>query len=189
MPSSAPKFVVLGAGVVGLTTALELNQTFPSSTIVVVAKYLPGSTSATEYTSPWAGANWSSFGTKSTRIADYDRATFLKFKQIAEQSPESGLVEMPCRTFYDNEESAKETWYAELVGGVKPIPEEELPPGAIVGIEVMTFMINTIVYLSWSVNDSTSNRNNADSSYIGSNLNSSPPMSNSNAANTITSTT
>jgi len=35
-------FVVLGAGVVGLSTALTLRETFPDARITVVAKHFPG---------------------------------------------------------------------------------------------------------------------------------------------------
>lgn len=57
--SKAPDYVILGAGVVGLTTALELKDRYPESEVVIVAKFVPGDRSI-EYTSPWAGANWMS---------------------------------------------------------------------------------------------------------------------------------
>lgn len=52
-------YVVLGAGVIGLTTALELKDRYPESKVIVVAKFMPGEKSI-EYASPWAGANWMS---------------------------------------------------------------------------------------------------------------------------------
>lgn len=55
----SPDYVILGAGVVGLTTAWELKDRFPDASITIVAKFLPGDRTV-EYCSPWAGANWCS---------------------------------------------------------------------------------------------------------------------------------
>ncbi|KAL2428989.1 D-amino-acid oxidase [Exophiala dermatitidis] len=149
--SSTPvDFVVLGAGVAGLTTAVELHRAFPSATIVVVAKYMPGYTSATEYTSPWAGANWHSFEKEPNQFGEYDRVTYSRFIEIAAQSPESGIEPLPLRVLYDTDETRRKgLWYAEHIGGVKEVPKNELPPGAVFGLDMASFMINTTVYLSW----------------------------------------
>ena len=50
--------VIIGAGVIGLTTALLLAEDDKNYSITVVAKHMPGD-SDIEYASPWAGANWS----------------------------------------------------------------------------------------------------------------------------------
>jgi D-amino-acid oxidase len=72
---------VLGAGVVGLTSALVLAHAYPSATITVVAKYFPGDRSI-EYTSPWAGANWSSMAHDNGPLEKYDEVTFKIFGQL-----------------------------------------------------------------------------------------------------------
>lgn len=46
--------VVIGAGVIGLTSALLLAK--EGNTVTVVGKHMPGDSDA-EYASPWAGAN------------------------------------------------------------------------------------------------------------------------------------
>lgn len=76
-------FVVLGAGVVGLSTALELRDAFPRAEIVVVAKHFPGDRSV-EYASPWAGANWCSMATDNGALEGYDRVTFERFGGMLE---------------------------------------------------------------------------------------------------------
>ena len=38
MPSD---YIILGAGVIGLTTALELRSRYPDSTITIIARFLP----------------------------------------------------------------------------------------------------------------------------------------------------
>ncbi|KAG9520260.1 putative D-amino acid oxidase, partial [Aureobasidium melanogenum] len=80
-------YIILGAGVIGLTTALELHSRYPHSTITIVARFLPGDRDAT-YTSPWAGANWLSVATDNGRQESWDRITYLKFQQLATRTLE-----------------------------------------------------------------------------------------------------
>lgn len=54
---SAPKIHVVGAGVVGLTTALVLQ--IKGYDVTILANHFPGDKSP-DYTSPWAGARWKS---------------------------------------------------------------------------------------------------------------------------------
>lgn len=56
------RVVVLGAGVVGLTTAIALLES--GFHVTIVAEHLPGSFHP-DYTSPWAGAIWRSFSDES----------------------------------------------------------------------------------------------------------------------------
>ncbi|KAH0148834.1 putative D-amino acid oxidase, partial [Aureobasidium melanogenum] len=77
-------YIILGAGVIGLTTALELHSHYPHSTITIVARFLPGDRHAT-YTSPWAGANWLSVATDNGRQESWDSITYLRFQQLAKR--------------------------------------------------------------------------------------------------------
>lgn len=72
---------VLGAGVIGLTSALVLANAYPDAKITVIAKHFPGDRSI-EYTSPWAGANWSSMAHDNGRLEKYDEVTFNRFGQL-----------------------------------------------------------------------------------------------------------
>jgi D-amino-acid oxidase len=72
---------ILGAGVIGLTSSIVLAHTYPSATITVVAKHFPGDRSI-EYTSPWAGANWSSMAHDNGPLEKLDEATFKKFGKL-----------------------------------------------------------------------------------------------------------
>ena len=56
MPATpSAHYVVLGAGIVGLATALELHDKHPSAKITIVAEFLPGDDSP-DYCSIWASA-------------------------------------------------------------------------------------------------------------------------------------
>ena len=45
--------VILGAGVIGLSTAYEFLQAYPGASCTIVAEILPGDTPTPEYASHW----------------------------------------------------------------------------------------------------------------------------------------
>lgn len=149
-------YIILGAGVIGLTTALELRSRYPRSTITIIARFLPGDRDAT-YTSPWAGANWLSVATDNGRQESWDRITYLKFKELALRTAEVGVYDMPITAIYDSvieeagvlSQGTGKIWYDELVGGVRMLEGSELPEGAKFGCDLETFVVDTQVYLPW----------------------------------------
>ena len=158
--SSQPHFLVLGAGVIGLTTALTLHTVYPASTITIVAKHFPGDRSI-EYTSPWAGANWCSMASDNGPLEHYDRVTFQKFAEMVDREgmgEEIGIGRMGMWGVFDakieetgilSQETGK-VWYEGLVGGLRSLGKGELPKGAVFGVDFgSTFRINTQVYLGW----------------------------------------
>ncbi|KAG9590657.1 putative D-amino acid oxidase, partial [Aureobasidium melanogenum] len=153
MPSD---YIILGAGVIGLTTALELRSRYPDSTITIIARFLPGDRDAT-YTSPWAGANWLSVATDNGRQESWDRITYLKFQHLAKRFAEVGVYDMPITAIYDSvieeagvlSQGTNKIWYEELVGGVRMLERDELPQGAKFGCDLKTFVVDTQVYLPW----------------------------------------
>jgi D-amino-acid oxidase len=80
---ASQEIVVLGAGVIGLTSSLVLAHTYPSAKIAVVAKHFPGDRSI-DYASPWAGANWSSMAHDNGPLESYDRTTYHRFGQLVD---------------------------------------------------------------------------------------------------------
>jgi D-amino-acid oxidase len=157
-----PYFLILGAGVIGLTTALTLRRAYPAATITMVAKHFPGDRSI-DYASPWAGANWCSMASDNGRLEHYDRATFRKFTDMVDKQKmgeEIGLGRMGMWGIFDADiedtgilsQGTGKVWYEELVGGLRKLGEEELPKDAVFGVEFgSTFRINTQIYLGWWV--------------------------------------
>ncbi|KAM0326955.1 hypothetical protein ACHAQA_006076 [Verticillium albo-atrum] len=152
-----PHFVVLGAGVIGLSTALTLRARHPAARITIVAEYFPGDYHI-DYCSPWAGGNWCSAATDNGLLESFDRATFERFAAIARATPEAGVQRSPLRMIFDQEiedaqilsQGTGKLWYDELVGGVVPLPAEELPAKAAFGLDApSTFVLNTQIYLQW----------------------------------------
>ncbi|KAG7107283.1 D-amino-acid oxidase like protein [Verticillium longisporum] len=150
-------FVVLGAGVIGLTTALTLRARHPSARITILAADFPGDYNI-DYCSPWAGGNWCSAATDNGLLESFDRVTYERFAAIARQSPEAGIQWSPLRMIFDQKiedaailsEGTGKLWYDELVGGVKAVAQGALPARAAFGLDVpRTFVINTQIYLQW----------------------------------------
>ncbi|CZS96709.1 hypothetical protein WAI453_010120 [Rhynchosporium graminicola] len=156
---SDPTYIILGAGVVGLTTALELHSRHPTSSILILATHLPGDRDI-NYTSPWAGANWLSGATDNGRMESWDEITYRKFEKLAENVKEAGVQRMDIRAFYDSEiEKAGilsvgtgKVWYEKLTG-LRWLEQEELRGGAVFGYECQTFVVNVQVYLPWLQNE------------------------------------
>jgi hypothetical protein len=154
--SKAATHVILGAGVVGLTTALELKARLPAARIAVLARDLPGDSPPT-YSSAWAGGNWLSCAVDNGPEEERDLVTYRKFERLARESPECGIKPMNLRTYYDNvvdevdvlSEGTGKIWYDELVGGIKYLPKDKLPEGAVFGFDAQTFILDSQKYLPW----------------------------------------
>ena len=155
---NSASFLIIGGGVIGLTTALELRSRHPTSKITIAAKYLPGD-SAPEYTSAWGGANWFPASRDNGRQQDWDTITYKKFRQISKTNPESGIEPMQIRFHYEKpiEEvgiltpATGKLWFENLVGGLEKIEERDLPEGTVFGFEMASFVINVQMYLPWFV--------------------------------------
>lgn len=158
MPKS---YVILGAGVVGLTTALELRERQPECEIIIVAKHLPGDRHP-EYASPWAGANWLSGATDNGRQEEWDRTTYMRLQDLSARPQQTGVRSMPINAFFDSRiedagvlsEGTNKIWYSSL-GNLRNLPKAVLPAGAEFGYELDTFVIDTQRYLPWYVDMST----------------------------------
>lgn len=160
---SSPSFTVLGAGVIGLSTALTLHHKFPSANIIILAKHFPGDYDIA-YCSPWAGANWCSSANDNGLLESFDKVTLHKFSHIAREHPEAGIAHSALRMIFDQEREnagilSRDTgkiWYDGLVGGLVDLAAQTLPEGAVFGVDVpRTFVINTQVYLQWFVYQSS----------------------------------
>ncbi|EMD59743.1 hypothetical protein COCSADRAFT_100696 [Bipolaris sorokiniana ND90Pr] len=178
-PQESPHILILGAGVIGLTTSLVLSHTYPTAKVTVAAKHFPGDRSI-DYTSPWAGANWSSMATDNGPLEKYDEVTFRRFGELIDGKPvfgcqvstpgevkniaggdggnETGLGRMGMWAVFDTpieeagilSQGTGRVWYDELVGGLKKLEKKDLPKDAVFGVEIpQTFRINTQVYLQW----------------------------------------
>lgn len=151
-----PDYIVLGAGVIGLTTALELSSRYPNASIIILAKHLPGDSNIS-YTSPWAGANWLSTATDNGRQEEWDAVTYRKFSHLAKRGNETGVRGLKIRASFDSvreeagifSEGTGKVWYEELVGGLRWLEETDRAEGSKCGFECASFVVDVQVYLPW----------------------------------------
>lgn len=149
--------VVVGAGVVGLTTALELKRANPQFDITVAANYLPGDDHIS-YTSPYAGANWHSFASRDNkRLQELDKVGYYEFQRLADV-PGSGVWKKPNVSYQtqgavdrvNGDTLQFREWFHELAN-TRVLSQKELLPGTAYGEVFDGVVISVPVYLGYLV--------------------------------------
>ncbi|RJE26152.1 FAD dependent oxidoreductase superfamily [Aspergillus sclerotialis] len=148
--------VVIGAGVIGLTTALHIQQHLSKNqSLLVIARDLPQHTSI-DYASPWAGAHYRPIPGTSAQLkkeANQARRTYEDFKTLAED-PEAGIkfiegiehLEAPPADYLDTE--AVKIAYGHL-DNFRILDKAELPTGVKWGVKYKTYVVNSPVYCAY----------------------------------------
>ncbi|KAF9057156.1 D-aspartate oxidase [Panaeolus papilionaceus] len=148
--NASPKkqIVVLGAGVVGLTTALKIQLQGPYS-VSIVADIIPSDPKSIRYTSRWAGAHHVYNPINETKQHAYEKETFdvmWKLSAPGSDAEESFLRVTQTEYFYVEREKPDPL---EQMPNYKPIPKEKLPPGCLSGCTFTTVTIDTPIYLNY----------------------------------------
>ncbi|KAF2265752.1 D-amino acid oxidase [Lojkania enalia] len=156
---AAPNIVVVGAGVVGLTTAFVLSKHRDVS-VTLISKHMPGDYDI-EYASPWAGANYFPVGKPGSNLQKFERATWGELDKICRQVPEAGIHYQETVVYgrKKDEGSATGQWFAELVKedawfrdvvpNFRVLSKADLPNGCDTGTAFTSVCINTAIYLPW----------------------------------------
>ena len=152
---------VIGAGVTGLTTALKLQHTDPSTPIYLLAAELPtDAIPSPDYASAWAGAHYRPIPAGSNPQLAYEaklaRRTAGVMLEIADKYAESeaGVGRMKALEFLEippEENLVLKTGdvYAFEGDGFRVLDQHELPKGMRWGCEYNTYCVNVPVYLRW----------------------------------------
>ncbi|RMZ83150.1 hypothetical protein DV738_g1174, partial [Chaetothyriales sp. CBS 135597] len=150
--------VVIGAGVLGLSTAVRLQETYPKEEVAIIAAELPTDSSPTvDYASMWAGAHYRAIPASTPQLeneAELAMATFQTMLRIAAESPEAGVAPMKGVEHYEtvtNEIGALRTGdrYAGPDDHFRVLDQMELPKGAEWGCEYESYGVNVNVYCRW----------------------------------------
>ncbi|OCL08366.1 FAD dependent oxidoreductase [Glonium stellatum] len=146
--------VVFGAGVIGLQTAVSLIKA--GYKVTVIAKHFPGDES-TEYTSPWAGAQWRTHATADqTEQCQWDIASYKYWIDMTGKDAKSGTdsgIEIYPSYFYwatPTEESISPSsiWFTSHIRNFSVLPNTSMPPNTYAGILYDSIAINPPKYLA-----------------------------------------
>ncbi|KAH8430811.1 FAD-dependent oxidoreductase [Aspergillus melleus] len=138
------EIVVLGAGIIGLSVALELSKRGYGQYVTVVAEHLPGD-KTTHYTSPWAGGNFSGISGSDKNALHWDRLGYLTMMDLVDRGAEEAkyLLKTASTEYWDEMPSRdKIQSIVEYLRDPVQIPKNELPPGVSFGIRFTTLTIN-----------------------------------------------
>lgn len=146
------QILVVGAGVIGLTTALLASEQLGEDyDIHLISKDLPGDNDSTFYTSPKAGAHWISSNKKTHK--DWHLATYKKLKELA-KIPETFIKSYPLymgEIVPDGKEIPpfEEPWFVNDVEDYQFLGTDAKFPGVYNLYTFKSYTISTNYYLGW----------------------------------------
>ncbi|MCJ1438906.1 hypothetical protein MMC27_008296 [Xylographa pallens] len=153
-----PHVLVIGAGVIGLQTAVTLLRA--GYAVSIVAEYWPGE-GQPMYTSDWAGAHWRTHASaEQTELCEWDTETYRVWGEMVKQEEregrkgESGLGVYTSLHYWDTKapeiaNGVSSLWWSSVVSDFKVIPPSELPDGAHLGVTFSAFAVNVPKYLQY----------------------------------------
>ncbi|KAJ5740238.1 D-amino-acid oxidase [Penicillium malachiteum] len=148
--------IIIGAGVIGLTTALHIQQYLsPTQSVLLVARDFPSDTSV-NYASPWAGAHYRPVpgsSPQALREASQAHRTYEFMKRVADE-PAAGIkfiqgvehLEAPPHEYLDAQ--SVRNVYTHL-DGFRGLSSSEVPEGVKWGVEYGTYVVNSPVYCAY----------------------------------------
>ncbi|KAK9763296.1 hypothetical protein K7432_010159 [Basidiobolus ranarum] len=143
--------IVIGAGVVGVTSAYLLQKA--GYQVTILAEHLPGDFHQ-HYTSPWAGAHWRSVAAANDISAQqYDAISFGIFQDLA-KNPKTGVMMTQETNFWEQLPQGWETpWFSKFCPNYRVLAKNELPDNCEYGVTYTTATISTTDYLKWLLSE------------------------------------
>lgn len=148
--------VILGAGVIGLTSALLLSQN-PHYCITVAATHMPGDYSIS-YASPWAGANYDTYAPKGSYANTLEKETWPNLQDLALNHLDAGIHFQDTRCVLRSKDRGTEKYNAFLNSKQNypwlkhwELAEDEVRQDWDRVIVFESVCINTAIYLPWLV--------------------------------------
>ncbi|KIJ49416.1 hypothetical protein M422DRAFT_27776 [Sphaerobolus stellatus SS14] len=140
-----PKVAVIGSGIIGLTTALEIQT--KGHQVAIFADSLPGDTKSTRYTSPWAGAHHLMVRGDDPKKREYEQETFDRlWKESEGDSDDSRCLKRVYQKEYYEEDVTRNT-QLDHMPDFRPLTADELIAPATSGVTFTTITIDTAAYL------------------------------------------
>jgi len=141
-----PEIALIGSGIVGLTTALEIQA--KGHAVTIYAESLPGDDKSTRYTSPWAGAHHLMVRGDDPKKREFEIETFYRLWADSERESENALFLMRSeqREYYEDDSITGET-ELEHMPEFRTLTDDELVGSAKCGVAFKTITIDTAAYL------------------------------------------
>ncbi|XP_074643931.1 D-aspartate oxidase-like [Tubulanus polymorphus] len=154
MSRKYPKIAVVGAGAVGLATAVCLQDTYPSADITIIADRFGTDTVSTVAAGLLRVTTKYTPGTPVDVLTRWNRDSFEFFNKLAysAESPDCGIAPRPVyQLFY---EKPQEPLFGKDLDGYRTLSEDELKhfPGYKFGINFVTTIMEGTKYLPWLTN-------------------------------------
>ncbi|KAK5164412.1 hypothetical protein LTR04_001921 [Oleoguttula sp. CCFEE 6159] len=149
-PKKDKRVVVIGAGIIGLQSALFLLEA--GYDVTIMAEFWPGDESV-EYCSPWAGAHWRTHAkTNEKELCQWDLETYdywteiiREEKKLGEKTGKSGLgVSMISQSVEDY----KPLWWSTHVQSFQHLNPSTTPPNVTFAISFTSIAVNVPQHLS-----------------------------------------
>ncbi|KIJ61439.1 hypothetical protein HYDPIDRAFT_183254 [Hydnomerulius pinastri MD-312] len=141
--------IVIGAGVVGLTTAVKIQEK-GGYRVTVVAETFPTDPRTIRYTSHWAGAHHVSqaFGDERQKAMDKETFEVMWRDSAPEFGAAAGCFRRHNHTEFRGDGVDPSPWL-DYMPDYQKVPEDNLVPGSTAGYTFTTFTLNTPVYINW----------------------------------------
>ncbi|KAG0245992.1 hypothetical protein B0O80DRAFT_522924 [Mortierella sp. GBAus27b] len=144
-----PLVVVIGAGVVGLTTALLLQCNNYDVTIIA-SEFPKNEKDQPDYASPKAGAHWRSMCDEDdARAKEYDTVSYNTLRELA-KNPNSGVRIRAAIDYFDYNPTGHEgrnPWWSKIVEDFKVMPSEN--PNFPIAYSYQTPVVTPSIYLDY----------------------------------------
>lgn len=164
----SPSIIIVGAGVLGLSSAVLLQAAEPDVPITLIAAELPvcvtnpshirpADRPSPDYASMWAGAHYRPITASTSQLAVEARLalrTEAAMKRLFNEHPEAGIEFMKgVELFEDPPDEYKSLVSGQVYAGngddFRVLPPPDLPTGVQWGCEYNTYTVNVLVYCSW----------------------------------------
>ena len=149
---------IIGAGVIGLSTAVLLQRKYPEKQVVVLAaEFHDDREPSADYASYWAGAHYRPIPISTPQLqfeAGLARDTFEVMKDIARNVSETGVEMTPGTEYFENPDSATLALstgnvYAGKDDAFRVLTKSELPDGVSFGFTYKTYCVNVPKYCAY----------------------------------------
>ncbi|KAJ6491367.1 D-aspartate oxidase [Mycena vitilis] len=148
------KVFVVGAGVVGLSTAIRVLEA-GFDDVTIFAEVFPGDPKNIKYTSCWAGANHISIATTNALLHQLERETLSVFLGMIKEDPLVPVMIRPIREHGEvsTPENQKQFEHeSQFYSDFRTLESNELPEGVVYGGLFSTIFVDVPRYLPYLMN-------------------------------------